>query len=441
MNRIGIILCVLLCLGYGLLAAEPSSLSGLPPAPLVAAKAAVIMDCQTGLVLWSYHPDTELPMASTTKIMSAMVILDLGADRLEQQVTVSHSAALANGDSAVGEGDTLSLRDMLRTMLICSSNRAADACAEFLCGTQQQFVDRMNDKATLILGADSRTHFVNPHGLYDKQYGAEHFTTAHDLGLITRYALLNYPLIREIAVEAPLCHPLYLTTLAGRQVRLENHNKLLGQPVPGFPDILVDGVKTGFVVQAGKCYVSSASGKDMRLITVVLGSDNDYFTESLRLLSYGFSHFGWHTYATEAGSSVTVPIAQGSSPRLPLGAARLLGAPAPLNADQTAVHDRVYFRGAPVQAPVARGQQVGELLLERDGVIIDRVPAIAIQSIHVLWWISVLRAIKWWVITVLLLYGACKIYGQIAKISRRRRRLLAQTRGNVNYYGTSDRQQ
>jgi len=438
MNRIGIILGVLLCLGYGVFAADSPSVMT-PPSPLVAAKAAVIMDCQTGLLLWAYNPELELPMASTTKIMSAMVIIDLGANYLEQPVTVSRSAALAEGDSAVGEGDTLTLRDMLRTMLICSSNRAAAACAEFLSGTQQQFVAQMNGKATLILGAHCRTHFVNPHGLYDRLHGAEHYTTAHDLGLIARYALLNYPLIREIAIEAPFCHPLYLNTQAGRLVRLENHNKLLGQPVPGFPDILVDGIKTGFVVQAGKCYVSSAASKDMRLITVVLGSNNDYFTESLRLLNYGFSHFGWHLYASEERSSIAVPVEQGGSTLLPLGAARLLGAPASFN-DRTPVHDHVSFRGGPLQAPVARGQQVGELVLERDGQIIDRVPAIALRSVSVLWWISILKAIKWWIITVLLLYGVCKIYGQIAKISRRRRRLLAQTRGSIHYSGSSNGQ-
>jgi D-alanyl-D-alanine carboxypeptidase (penicillin-binding protein 5/6) len=405
----------------------------------VDAKAAVLMDCQTGLVLWAQNPETELPMASTTKIMSAMVVVDLGADKMDQPVTVSKTAASANGDSAVGQGDTLPLRDMLRTMLICSSNRAAAACAEFLCGNQQQFVARMNDKATEILGPDKHTHFVNPHGLYDKLHGNEHYTTAHDLGLITRYALLHYPFIREIVAEAPIRYPIYLTTLAGHKVRLENHNKLLGRPVPGFPDIFVDGVKTGFVMQAGKCLVASAAGKDMRLITVVLGSDNHYFSDSIDLLSYGFSHFGWHTYATEEHSGVTIPVAQGST-LLPVGAARLLGAPAPLNDNLALAHDRVLFYGERVTAPVARGQQVGELALERDGQVIDRVPAIALRGVRVLWWISVLKAIKWWAIIVLLFFGVCKIYGQIAKISRRRRRKLAKTRGIVDLVGTRDGQ-
>ena len=439
MARVGIILLVFVALCSARFAAlPPGTGTAGPPTPLIAAKAAVIMDCQTGLVLWAYHPDTELPMASTTKIMSAMLIIDLGAEKMEQPVTVSKTAALTNGDSVVGAGDTLSLHDMLRAMLICSSNRAADACAEFLCGSEAQFVAQMNARAATILGPNNHTHFVNPHGLYDKQHGTEHFTTAQDLAALTRYAMLNYPLIREIVAEAPFAHPLYLTTQAGRQVRLENHNKLLGQQVPGFPDVLVDGVKTGYVNQSGKCLVASAAGKDMRLITVVLGSDDHYFMESLDLLSYGFSHFGWQTYATEVGADIAIPVAQGGGKLLPLGAARLLGAPLPLTADQASVHDRVVFLGSRLAAPVSRGQQVGELVLERDGYVIDRVPAIALCAVGVVWWISVLKALEWWLIFVLLLLGGCKIYGQIAKISRRRRRQLAQARGSVDFSGARD---
>ncbi len=149
-------------------------------APLVTANAAILMDRQSGLVLWAHNPDLELPMASTTKIMTAMVILDHGANRLNEKVKVSKYAASTGGSYIFHEGDVTTLYNLLVAALVRSSNEATVAAAEYLAGDEQTFVGWMNEKATHELGL-KHTHFINPHGLYDKFHGAEHHTTARDL--------------------------------------------------------------------------------------------------------------------------------------------------------------------------------------------------------------------------------------------------------------------
>lgn len=417
----------------GILAAPVLSVP--PPAPLIAAKSAVVMDARTGLVLWSYHPDTPLPMASTTKIMTAMVILDLGIDKLDQYVTVSKYAAATGGSSVLGAGDMVRLHELLQAILIRSSNEATVAAAEFLTGSEARFVARMNEKAAFILGPQCHTHFVNPHGLYDRTRGAHHVSSARELALLTRYALLNYPEIRRIVSEGQLPHPKYLKTLGGRIITLENHNRILGRQVPGFPGSRVDGVKTGFVVEAGKCLVSSATANGWQLIAVVLGSNGQYFTESLNLLHYGFAHYQWKTYATAQLPGIRCHVPRGTCD-LPIGVNGVLGAPLPRIEDGGPdVSDRVVLRDALPAAPIRQGQRVGELVLERDGQPIASAPAIALQAVPVSWWVRTLTVLGTFTLVVLGLYIAGKIYGQIAKNRRRRRRHLAAQRRGVDHGG------
>ena len=447
MARFVLLLCVL-CLCRSLLVAGDITISPASPAPLVSAKAAILVDRQTGLVLWSYHAETPLPMASTTKIMTAIVILDHGGDKLDQMVTVSQTAAATGGSSLLAAGDMLTLRDLLKAILIRSSNEAAAAAAEYLAGNSvPTFVGWMNDKAVQILGPNNHTHFVNPHGLYDKKMGALHYTSAHDLAEITRYALTFYPVIREIVSEGHPPTGVFINAyprFPRCNLPLENHNRILDSEVPGVPGARIDGVKTGFVKESGKCLVSSATLNGWQLVAVVLGGDGHYFQESRALLHYGFARYQWKTYAGADLAGATKPVSWGAQRTLPIGTQETFGAPLPrLEFGEQAV-DRLEFQGERLSAPIHRGQQVGEFVLkrERDGatITIARAPAIALQDIPEAWWAVAGRYLLRVLLVLFALYLMGKLYGTIAKNRRRRRRRLEAARRGLDPGGAYYRQ-
>jgi len=396
---------------------------------LVEAKAAILIDRQTGIVLWEKNADTRLPIASTTKIMTAMVILDLGMDKLDQQTSISQYAFATPGSSLLAAGEILTLRDLLISALVKSSNTAAVAAAEFLCGNEAEFVKRMNGKAH-ELGLRN-THFMNPHGLYDPQ----HYSTARDLAVMARYALTNYPIIRKtITLGRP---PIYIDALPRKRVRVEATDKIINQPVPGIPGSIIDGVKTGFVNEAGKCLVSSATLGQWQLIAVVLKSP-DHFRECRTLLHYGFSRYTWQTYASAQQPGANVPLSWGAARTIPVGVTEgVLGAPIPKLPYGNEVEDTIVFRGKRPKAPVQQGDVLGELVLKRDGQDLLSVPAVALQSVPVAWWARLLTVLGYTILVLFILTVLGKIYGTRAKNTRRRRRQLQATRRGIDPGGPS----
>ena len=238
------------------------------------ARAAVIMDVNSGRILYSKNMDEKLAMASTTKIMTTLVAIESG--RLEEKVTVSRRASYTEGSSIyLREGEKHSVKDLLYAIMLRSGNDAAVAVAEHIGGSIEGFADLMNRKAQEI-GAKN-TQFTNPHGL-----DAEgHYTTAHDLALITAHALKN-PLFADIVSSKK-------KTIEGPPNEnwdrvMINKNKMLWQFDGG------DGVKTGFTKKAGRCLVSSATRDGMQLVCVVLNC-GPMWDDSTALLEYGFKNF------------------------------------------------------------------------------------------------------------------------------------------------------
>ncbi len=238
------------------------------------AKAAVIMDVNTGRVLYSKNCEAKLPMASTTKIMTTLVAIESG--KLKDTVKVSKRASMVEGSSIyLREGETLTLEELLFGVMLRSGNDASTAVAEYIGGTEAKFVEMMNKKAEEI-GAVN-TSFANPHGL-DHQ---KHYTTAYDLALITAYALKN-PKFKEIVSTQR-------KTISGPpdvnwDRAMLNKNKMLWQYQGG------DGVKTGFTKKAGRCLVSSATRDKWQLVTVVLNC-GPMWEESSALLNYAFTNY------------------------------------------------------------------------------------------------------------------------------------------------------
>ena len=231
------------------------------------------MEMETGRVLFEHNMHAKLPMASTTKVMTALLALELGEP--ESMVVCSENAFGVSGTSIyLAQGESLALSDMLLGLMLASGNDAAVAISEHIGGTMDAFVAMMNARARVI-GAVN-TNFANPHGLPDDS----HYTTAYDLALIAREAMGNEA-FRTLVSTSQASIPWEGRTY-DRQLR--NKNRLL-TTYPG-----ATGVKTGYTSKAGRCLVFGASRDGMELIGVVLGCGN-WFDEAQRLLDGCFDTY------------------------------------------------------------------------------------------------------------------------------------------------------
>ncbi len=237
----------------------------------VNARGAVLMEAESGEVVFGQNENARLPMASTTKIMTALVALE--ALPLDTSVKITAESVGVEGSSIyLCEGETLTLEQLLYALLLESANDAASAIAVAVAGSVEAFAARMNDKAAELGLTD--THFVNPHGL-----DAEgHYTTAYELAVITRAALKN-EVFRAICSTERKTIPLH----GSEGVRLLlNHNKLLDS----YEGCI--GVKTGFTKKTGRCLVSAAMRGGVTLIAVTLNAPDDW-RDHTAMLDYGFA--------------------------------------------------------------------------------------------------------------------------------------------------------
>ncbi len=243
------------------------------------AHSAILVDAETGQVLYEENADEELPPASLTKIMTmllAMEAVDAGEISLEDTVTISQSASDMGGSQIfLDAGHVLTVEELLKAVTIASANDATYALSEAIGGTYSSFVEMMNERAE-ELGMEN-TNFTNSTGLPDENL----YTTARDVAKMSR-EVIKYPEIREWGqtwveyIEVP-----------GREIMLANLN-LLVRDYPG-----MDGIKTGRTQEAGYCLSASAEREGARLISVVMNADSDEERQNLtrRLLNYGFNNY------------------------------------------------------------------------------------------------------------------------------------------------------
>ena len=245
--------------------------------PEVLSRHAVIYDRASKTVIWGKNEKTETPMASTTKIMTAIVMCEeLGEERMQETVEVCKEAAYTSGSSmGIKTGDKVTYHDLLYGLMLPSGNDAAVQIAISIAGSVENFAELMNEKAK-ELGLE-HTHFVTPHGL-DRE---GHYTTAKELAIITDCALSNPMIAKVVATES------YTVTINGYPKNLNNSNELLGY-LNG-----VTGVKTGYTSGAGRCLVTSSNRDGFEIITVVLGSDTKKIRtkDSIRLIEYAYKNY------------------------------------------------------------------------------------------------------------------------------------------------------
>ena len=350
------ILCILIS-AVILVCCAPSA--GAASVPTISAKAAILIDAQTGKVITGKNQYDKLPMASTTKIMSALLLMESGD--LDTEFRVDNTAILVEGSSmGLCPDDVVTKRALCYGMLLPSGNDAANETAFLLAGDTEKFADMMNKRAKKLGMRD--THFVTPSGLHDD----DHYSTAYDMALLTREALKNET-FREICgtskAKLKFGNPPYERWLI-------NTNKLLS---------LYDGcigVKTGFTDEAGRCLVSAAERDGVTLICVTLNDPNDW-NDHIRLYNYGFSK----VKSVDAGldlSDIYVNVAGGDTGKVRVVPAEIpkytsLNGNVPKATYEAAVEKFIY-------APVSKGKKAGVVRYYSDGVLIGTSDLIAAEE-------------------------------------------------------------
>ena len=316
------------------------------PVRAISARQAILLDAQTGRVLYEKNADRRGLIASTTKIMTALLICE--QCNVLDRVRIPEEAVGIEGSSMyLRSGEVLTVQELLYGLMLRSGNDAAVALAIYCGGTVEEFVSRMNDKAH-ALGL-TNTHFENPNGLDSEN----HYSTPRDLAILAAYAMEN---------------PIFAQTVSTRSVRagervLQNHNKLLWQ-VDG-----ADGVKTGYTKAAGRILVSSATRDGRRLIAVTMDDSNDW-QDHKQLLEEGFSRYYSTRFVTKGDVLGSLPVIGGECDRVEL----IAGADFCYSlADGESLTLSLGPRGF-VYAPVCAGEETGEAYVLLGEKVVGKIP-------------------------------------------------------------------
>lgn len=324
------------------------------------ARAMVLMEGETGRVLFAVDPDEQLPMASTTKIMTALLTLEQPS--LDTSFVVDAAAIRVEGSSmGLQEGDSVSLRTLAAGMLLASGNDAANAAAVAIDGTIPKFAERMNRRAEEI-GMEN-TSFVTPSGLDDEN----HYSTARDMGRLACEALKNPDF-------AALCSSSSMKLYYGNPPYarwLQNHNRLLKEYTGAI------GVKTGFTKKSGRCLVSAALREGVTLVCVTLGAADDWNLHK-QALDAGFAAVKRYAVSSFLAEEYSVPVTGGtrSAVRVELEEEKFLS----LTGEEA---ERVLLsvKLSPLEAaPVSAGQVLGEVTLSLDEAELASVPLVSGQD-------------------------------------------------------------
>ena len=318
------------------------------------AKSAILMEETTGNILYESNSDERLPIASVTKVMTMLLIMeavDSGKISLDDMVTVSENAMSYGGSTMFLEtGEQLTVNDMLKGIAVASANDGCVAMAEHLAGSESAFVDMMNEKAK-ELGMEN-THFMNTNGLDED----DHYSSARDVAIMSRELMKHETIFNYTSI--------WMDTLRGGKFQLANTNKLIR-----FYDG-ANGLKTGSTSKALCCLSAAAKRNDMQLIAVVLGAPTsaERFASAKSLLDYGFANYAVNTQITagdevqkiavEKGVDKEVGVVAGDSCSTLVKKGQEDNITKEIKIDET------------ITAPIEAGQKIGTMTISRDGEVI-----------------------------------------------------------------------
>ena len=338
--------------------------SFVPDAPELDLKSYILIEPNTNTVIAEFNSTLEIEPASMTKIMTAYVAADQISNELiavDDEVLISEKAWRMEGSRMFIEaGKRVSVSDLLKGIIIQSGNDASVAIAEYVGGTERGFVDLMNAYAGSL--NMNNTNFQNSTGLPAEN----HFSSAKDLAILTSNLITKFPEIYSFYKEKQFTF---------NEIKQLNRNKLLWR------DDSSDGVKTGHTKAAGYCLVGSAKRGDMRLITVVAGSDSDNnrFMASQRLLEYGFRFFATQKILNANQEYKQINIWGGVEKTLGLGVLEDISITLPRTSFKDLVVNYNYSNN--IQAPIEIGQKIGTLEIVNNDEIVFSTELVALQNI------------------------------------------------------------
>ena len=338
----------------------------------VDARAALLVEQETGEVLYEKNAHEKSYPASITKLTVALLVfeaIDAGQLSLDQPITARESAfeglSIYGSTAGIKVGEVLTVEQLLQCMLIVSANEACNILAEWDAGSIAAFVDAMNAKAK-ALGCEN-THFVNPSGLHDP----DHYTSAWDLYLITK-AAMQYPEFMEICDSAKAVIP--ATNLSKERTLYTTNHLLSTWRVIGYRDKRAHGIKTGSTSDAGHCLISSAQEGELHFVSVVMGAERIEengvgnllnFSETSHLFDYGFKNFAYRTILEDKEIIQEVPVSLSKTDYVTVHPANNVESLFPRDLDPAEL-DRVISLPETVEAPVTAGDKLGTMEL-RDG--------------------------------------------------------------------------
>lgn len=338
------------------------------------AKSAVLMDANTGTLLYEKNKDERLSPASVTKIMTLLLVfeaLDQGKIKLDDMITVSENAASMGGSQIFLEpGEEMSVEDLIKSVVVASANDAAVTLAEYVGGSEEAFVYMMNKRAR-ELGMEN-THFENATGLDDDT--VNHLTTAYDIALMSK-ELLKHERITEYTT-------IWMDTVRNGEFGLSNTNKLI-RFYKG-----ATGLKTGSTSKAGFCISATAKREGLHLISVIMGSETSQIrnASAVKLLDMGFA--GYEIYKDEARELESIEIKNGKTDLVNVkfdGCEILI----PKGKRDNVKHELKFNEN--IKAPLKSGDSLGSIIYTLDGEIIgeeDVYCADDVEQIDFIWYLS-----------------------------------------------------
>ena len=340
-----------------------SASSLVPPPPQIKATSYILLDAQTNKVIVEYEADERNPPASLTKIMTTYLVeqmIQRGVFERSEQVPVSIKAWKAEGSKMfIREGTEVDLMDLLRGVVIQSGNDASIALAEFIAGDEASFAQMMNEQAEKLGMLNS--NFLNSTGLPNEG----HYSSARDMALLTKDMIKRFPEHYQLYSER---------SFKFNNIEQPNRNRLLRY------DRSVDGVKTGYTKAAGYCLVASAERNGMRLISVVMGAENDdsRVRESQKLLTYGFRNFETSIIYEESEIVKSAPLFYGVEEVISLGVSENVSVTIPRGSYEK-LEAQIKVPKI-IEAPVRKGDVLGELLLMMDEEAIYKTSVISLEN-------------------------------------------------------------
>jgi len=359
--------------------------------------AAILIDANSGNILYEKKSNEKMYPASTTKVLTALITLEHIGD-LSKQITVSRNAvnSVPVGSSIAGyrAGEIVTIEQVLNTVLICSANDGANILAEEVAGSIDDFVILMNQTAK-GLGANS-SNFVNAHGFHDPN----HYSTAHDLALITKYAMKNEK-FREIVCKTD--YTIEPTNKVEEARYFLNTNRLLRKGQYYMAD--AKGIKTGYTSQAGNCLISFASRNGVDLISVVLGGkvlpDNksEVYEDSTTLLNYGLYNYSNQTILSEGTVIQEVIPKKSGKETLQIIAQNTINAIVENGA--TPNFETIIDIDKNIEAPIEAGQKLGKITYKSNNIIIGETNLVAGNNVKKQ---NILLILLGWILKIILLF-------------------------------------